>query len=79
MKQIFLAALFCALMAGCSTRMKRERDLDQDASEATLIMETRERLEKELGPERTANLMREGAAMSTSDALALAWAGAASR
>jgi len=68
-----------ALMAGCSTRMKRERDLDQDASEATLIMETRERLEKELGPERTANLMREGAAMSTSDALALAWAGAASR
>ena len=41
-----------ALMTGSSTRMKRERDLDQDASEAPLIMETRERLEEELGPER---------------------------
>lgn len=62
-----------ALMVGCSTRMKRERDLDQDASEVALIMETRERLENELGPNRAADLMREGAAMPTTDALALAW------
>ncbi len=63
-----------ALMVGCSARIKRERDLHQDASEAELITETLERLHRELGPQRTADLMRQGAVMSTSDVLALAWA-----
>ena len=63
-----------ALMAGCSARIKHERDL-HDASEATMITETLERLERELGHQRTVELMRQGSGMSTLDMLALAWVG----
>lgn len=63
-----------ALLAGCSARIKRERDL-HDASEATMITETLQRLERDLGHQRTAELMRQGSGMSTLDMLALAGVG----
>jgi hypothetical protein len=63
-----------ALMSGCSARIKRERDL-HDASEVMMITETLDRLERELGHQRTVELMRQGSGMSTHDMLALAWVG----
>ena len=60
-----------ALMAGCSARIKRERHL-HDAYEATMILETLEGLERELGHPRTVELMRQGSEMATLDVLALA-------
>jgi hypothetical protein len=63
-----------ALMTGCSARIKRERDL-HDASEATMISETLEKLELRLGRQRTAELLRQGASMSTHHMLALAGLG----
>ena len=62
-----------ALMAGCSARIKRERDL-HDKSKATIIFETLERLDRELGQQRAAELLHQGAGMPTLDVLALAWA-----
>ena len=63
-----------ALMAGCSARIKHERDL-HDASEAKMITETLERMERELGTQRTRELMRQGSEMSTVDMFALALTG----
>ncbi len=62
-----------AWIAGCSARIKRERDLHDDASEAVLVSETLEHLRAALGPERTQALMHEGAAMPVADVLALVW------
>lgn len=62
-----------ALMAGCSGRIKRERDL-HDKSKAPIIFETLERLDRELGQQRAVELLQQGAGMPTSDVLAFAWA-----
>jgi len=62
-----------ALMVGRSDHIKRERDLHHDASEAAMIRETRERLERTLEGKRLAELMRQGSGMSTLDVLSLAW------
>lgn len=62
-----------ALMAGCSARTKNERNLEDENSEVALIQETRSRLNSELGDDRAAALMRQGAAMAMADVLGLVW------
>jgi hypothetical protein len=62
-----------ALMAGCSARLKRERDWCDEPAEAAVISETMELLAGAMAPERRAELLKLGAVMSASDALALGW------
>ncbi|HEX4234451.1 MAG TPA: winged helix-turn-helix domain-containing protein [Caldimonas sp.] len=62
-----------ALLAGRSAQVKRDRALHHEESEAAIIGETIERLERALGSRRSAALMRQGADMSTDDALTLAF------
>jgi len=62
-----------ALLAGCSARIKRERDLHDDASEVVINAETRVLLENALGMARLTQLMQHGAAMGVADVLPLAW------
>ncbi|HEY2561487.1 MAG TPA: winged helix-turn-helix domain-containing protein [Caldimonas sp.] len=61
------------LIAGRSAQVKRDRALHHEESEVGIIGETFERIERALGSERSAALMRQGAGMSTEDALALAF------
>jgi predicted ATPase/DNA-binding winged helix-turn-helix (wHTH) protein len=60
-----------ALLAGCSARIKRERDLHHEPSEVAMIDETLARLKHALGTERSTQLMAQGAAMPVADVLAL--------
>ena len=63
-----------ARLSGRSARLKRERDLDDEASECGLVDEARENQERVLGAARRSALMREGAALAMADAITLAWA-----
>jgi tetratricopeptide (TPR) repeat protein len=60
-----------ALLAGCSTRLKRERDLHHEPSQQGLVAETHLRLMQALGPQRSAELMAQGAALPVADLLPL--------
>jgi len=62
-----------ALLAGCSARIRRERDLHCEASEVAMIDDTLQCLESAIGAARTAHLMAQGAAMRVSDVLPLAF------
>ena len=61
-----------ALMAGCSARIKRERDWSADPAEAQLIDETLQALRAALAAADLARLLELGAAMAVSDVLAMA-------
>lgn len=63
-----------ALLLGCSAQLKRERDLQDEGPELTLIEETLTQLRGVLGEARVAELMNQGAAMTVADVLPLAWA-----
>jgi predicted ATPase/DNA-binding winged helix-turn-helix (wHTH) protein len=58
-----------ALMAGRSARFNRERARHSDAAEAAVIADTLRLLEKGLGRERCASLMRAGADLPTAELL----------
>lgn len=61
-----------AVMAGCSARIKQERDWHADPAEADLIDATRKTLEMVLAPAERARLFDLGATMAVQDVLALA-------
>jgi hypothetical protein len=61
-----------ALLAGCSARIKRERDWSADPAEAALIDETLQTLGAVISSPDLTRLFDLGAAMSTADVLALA-------
>lgn len=63
-----------ALLLGCSAHVKRERDLQDEGPELTLIEDTLAQLKRTLGEARVVELMNQGAAMAVADVLPLAWA-----
>lgn len=61
-----------AIIVGCSARVKRERDRCAEPAEEAVIVDTLERLAKDLGPERRDELIRLGGEMPVADMLVLA-------
>ncbi len=62
-----------ALMLGRSACIKRDRDLDVEASEMALVSQTRSALLNQLGQHRVQQLQQQGASMSTTHVLDLVW------
>jgi predicted ATPase/DNA-binding winged helix-turn-helix (wHTH) protein len=58
-----------ALLLGRSAKMKNERDMQDEGSEIAMIRETMLQVQRALGEQRAAELMREGALMAVSDVL----------
>lgn len=61
-----------ALMAGCSARIKRERDRHPEPAEAAAIADARRLLAETLGPQRFDELASNGEGMKAAELLAIA-------